>query len=427
VTKAHWQQFKQGDRCNVPACTLTLGPQTGVANCRRCGRLMCSQHCSHRLRLTPAAQASSRGVDCRVCEECYLRSTDSQRHHGPSRNLTMAFVHLRKRAVSTALLEGNRMEKRLEKLAAVYANASPAGSIILQLPRAKSLQAAEQSVVMWEDDSAVDACPFCHSPFGRLASRRHHCRLCGRVVCGRGSCSTSLSIPLPSDDGAGFSSEHCADVRTCKECEHIVIRHRDRAARMNQAPDALTVLYADVNAFMAQVEDALPTFNALAIRLNDSGSVATPDLPRAARIRRQLTAAFNSLDQTSKRILELPADTPTAKRLHLAIRRAVAQYLQLHMFPLTMLPKPERKVSSASSTTTMNTTEDEVSNQPVLEMPPTPPTAMSMSHHEKLESISVLRDQRERVKGYISEAQRDRRLDDAKSLQMSLNDLEAEL
>ncbi|KAJ1957357.1 carboxypeptidase Y-deficient, partial [Linderina pennispora] len=82
VTKAHWQQYKSGDRCNVPACTLVLTSQTGHANCRKCGRLMCSQHCSYRLNLAPTAQPSVRGTACRVCEECYQRATQSQ--SGPS-------------------------------------------------------------------------------------------------------------------------------------------------------------------------------------------------------------------------------------------------------------------------------------------------------------------------------------------------------
>ncbi|KAJ1965950.1 carboxypeptidase Y-deficient [Dipsacomyces acuminosporus] len=271
-------------------------------------------------------------------------------------------------------------------------------------------------------------------------------------------------------DGAGFSADRCVDVRACRECEHVVIRHRDRASRANRASDQLSLLYAEINKCMVQVEDILPTFNALAVRLHDAGLSNSPDLPRAARIRRQLTAAFNSLDQISKRILQLPAETPTAKRLHLSIRRAVAQYLQLHMFPLTMLPKPERRLSSASSTTSASTlgrtprTPTPLRNHSTMsslnsvdaggaedgsdglnneETVPESPASkhqsageseeqagspfVSMSHHEKLESISVLRDQRERVKGYINEAQRERRLDDAMSLQSSLKDLEAEL
>ncbi|KAJ2174085.1 hypothetical protein GGF45_004221 [Coemansia sp. RSA 551] len=50
-----------------------------------------------------------------------------------------------------------------------------------------------------------------------------------------------------------------------------------------------------------------------------------------------------------------------------------------------------------------------------------------MAVDEKMASLDVLRDQRQRVLGYISEAQKDRRLEDAMSLQTSLNDLDIEL
>ncbi|KAJ2306473.1 hypothetical protein IWW55_001434, partial [Coemansia sp. RSA 2706] len=51
----------------------------------------------------------------------------------------------------------------------------------------------------------------------------------------------------------------------------------------------------------------------------------------------------------------------------------------------------------------------------------------AMAAGEKLASLEVLRDQRQRVLGYISEAQKERRLEDAASLQASLTDLDVEL
>ncbi|KAK9463362.1 uncharacterized protein V1516DRAFT_697895 [Lipomyces oligophaga] len=45
----------------------------------------------------------------------------------------------------------------------------------------------------WQHDNEVSHCPYCHRAFG-LFFRRHHCRICGRVVCG--SCSNNF-IPFP--------------------------------------------------------------------------------------------------------------------------------------------------------------------------------------------------------------------------------------
>jgi rabenosyn-5 len=46
-----------------------------------------------------------------------------------------------------------------------------------------SSAAAEQRITPWQDDNAVSACPFCSTNFHPLTNRKHHCRLCGRVVC----------------------------------------------------------------------------------------------------------------------------------------------------------------------------------------------------------------------------------------------------
>ncbi|KAJ2319967.1 carboxypeptidase Y-deficient [Coemansia sp. RSA 2704] len=525
VTRAHWQQMRAGARCGEPACGAVLGSAAAVSavNCRCCGRLMCAQHSARRLRLSATAQVARRGALCRVCNDCAARAAGPTA--GQTRDHTRGFVHLRRRTVNVAVLEGNRIEKRLEKLALVHGERRQQTALVAAAAGARrALQEAEQSVVVWEDDAAAAACPFCERTFGRLATRRHHCRLCGRVVCARPGCSALLSVPLPRADGRGFSETERADIRACRECEHVVLRHRDRVARAAPQAVELSRLYAHIRASMARVEETLPTFNALAMRLRDGGAGTAPDLPRAARIRKQLTVAFGEMDQASKRVVALPAASTGDARLHGAIRRAVAQYLQLHMFPLTMLPKQPRRpprmlspdqtplriqmastsTSSAelvespaaslpSSISTVNidgikppsvgsdagsasfegTTANGSNDSPVREsaragssngaqraglassllayvIPAKPRSAAETQHDErirealaddpgkeqriaamaageKLASLEVLRDQRQRVLGYISEAQKERRLEDAASLQASLTDLDVEL
>ncbi|KAK0532848.1 carboxypeptidase Y-deficient [Tilletia horrida] len=59
-------------------------------------------------------------------------------------------------------------------------------------------RAAEQSIVKWQEDAEARKCPICTTPFS-LAVRKHHCRLCGRVVCA----SPHLTKPIfPNIPGA---------------------------------------------------------------------------------------------------------------------------------------------------------------------------------------------------------------------------------
>ena len=37
--------------------------------------------------------------------------------------------------------------------------------------------------VGWVTDSSVVACMNCDKPFGYLRPRRHHCRMCGNIIC----------------------------------------------------------------------------------------------------------------------------------------------------------------------------------------------------------------------------------------------------
>ncbi|WWC86709.1 uncharacterized protein L201_001586 [Kwoniella dendrophila CBS 6074] len=43
-------------------------------------------------------------------------------------------------------------------------------------------RAAEQAIVKWEDDNEVKKCRICESTFS-LSNRKHHCRLCGKIIC----------------------------------------------------------------------------------------------------------------------------------------------------------------------------------------------------------------------------------------------------
>lgn len=51
----------------------------------------------------------------------------------------------------------------------------------------------EQEVVPWVDEKMVRLCPSCSRSF-HLARRKHHCRLCGFVMCN--DCSYSLDLDI---------------------------------------------------------------------------------------------------------------------------------------------------------------------------------------------------------------------------------------
>ena len=99
-------------------------------------------------------------------------------------------------------MEVSRLEKRLTKLTQLLANPPPepnpnSGGLLWSISGARNQRKQlEQSIVTWEDDASVLRCPFCQQEFSTYTFRRHHCRLCGRVVCGDPITDCSQEIGL---------------------------------------------------------------------------------------------------------------------------------------------------------------------------------------------------------------------------------------
>jgi rabenosyn-5 len=149
-----------------------------------------------------------RGHWHRVCETCYKSREGYNDHAGVLLDQTAAFVAIRRKTVERQNLEVSRLEKRLTKLTRLLANPSEEsvanGGTVLSAPVATltgqktQRKLIEQSVVTWEDDATVLRCPFCKQEFGSWTFRRHHCRICGRVVCAdpQTGCSTEIGLNI---------------------------------------------------------------------------------------------------------------------------------------------------------------------------------------------------------------------------------------
>jgi rabenosyn-5 len=205
VTRAHWQKSGYNDLCTEPSCGKRLGAVNGSVNCRKCGRLFCEDHTMYQMKLSRSAQHEPvRGFWCRVCETCYKSREGYNDHNGITQDHTSSFMEMRRKIMDRKYLEISRLEKRLTKLTQLLANApedvtnggtlmAPVATLAGQKNQRKIL---EQSIVTWEDDASIVKCPFCQQEFGTWTFRRHHCRLCGKVVCAdpRTNCSSEVGL-----------------------------------------------------------------------------------------------------------------------------------------------------------------------------------------------------------------------------------------
>lgn len=196
----------------------------------------------YQIKLSRSAQHEPvRGFWCRVCETCFksregyndhngmpvpsrshvIRSilTDYTCHQAPARDHTQAFLATRRKTVDRAYLEVTRLEKRLTKLTQLLTNPpetdSSTGNFLWPVAILKNQRRQlEQKVVAWEDDALVTNCPYCKQTFSKLGVRKHHCRLCGKVVCGdtRTECSSEVGLEVTSRGYSLLSSNQCPEL-----------------------------------------------------------------------------------------------------------------------------------------------------------------------------------------------------------------------
>ncbi|MCO5565432.1 hypothetical protein L7F22_019105 [Adiantum nelumboides] len=229
---------------------------------------------------------------------------------------------------SRSELESQRLERRLEKLFALHYDDTPLfteeeayslapgwlpGTIRkarLQAEMEKRLRDEEMRIVNWEDDKSRKACSICTTPFS-FTVRKHHCRLCGRVVCA----SPHLSLPpgitgppsnteegkIPTEDQVKCSSLVVADdqtgtkikdvprwdeasskhldangrtrgIRICRECKETIL-HRQYMLDDGNLPGYVK-LYEALISLQKEIEQSLPEFQEMILGLQKHDAAA---------------------------------------------------------------------------------------------------------------------------------------------------------
>ena len=396
-----------------------------------------------------------RGIWCRVCETCYKSREGYIDHHGFERNHFDEFAKIRRKKVDRERMEVSRLEKRLTKLTQLLANPPPmeetqASGGWFGLSGAKNQRKAlEQSIITWEDDATVANCPFCQQEFSTYTFRRHHCRMCGRVVCGdpKTECSTEIGLNVAAGEIFAYvcrgSSSHIPDaqktekvtsqvsidVRMCKDCQHTLFARGDFERAMADPPKDQRS-YENLAQFERGIRLLLPRFHKLLQALQDPDKSPTPQqLTDATKVRKRLMDAFAQFDAVAKRIRDLPTDSPTQQKLQKAVYQQSYSFLSLHMLPLRSLPKilkhavPRGASNGAGALAAIKfndrSTGSVVSSSDV--------SAMESEEKELRERLIILEEQKFMVSEMVANATKHRRFDEVSSLQQNLEDLNKEI
>ncbi|KAK7180970.1 FYVE zinc finger [Paraphaeosphaeria sporulosa] len=448
VTRAHWQRPSYRDVCSDPMCgrpisaQMTLGGNNSAVNCRCCGKLFCEDHTMYQMRLSRQAKHDPvRGIWCRVCETCYKSRDGYNDHRGLDRDHFKGFADIRRKRVDREHMEVSRLEKRLTKLTQLLANPPPdesATSSFWPLSGVKNQRKAlEQSIITWEEDAKVSHCPFCQQEFSSYTFRRHHCRMCGRVVCGdpKTGCSSEIGLNIAASGNRTEKGEQMGvDIRMCKDCNHTLFSRSDFERELAQNPTDQRA-YENLTQFERGIRLLLPRFQKLLMALQDPDKPPSPQqLADATKVRKRLMDAFSQYDTAAKRIRDLPTESPTQAKLQRAVYQQAYNFLSTHMLPLRSLPRvlkhaaPQgfksngRQNGGALASIKYNDRQagSVVSSSSAV-------SALESEEKELRERLIILEEQKFMVSEMVANATKHRRFDEVTSLAQNLEDLNKEI
>uniref|UniRef100_A0A8C7YK28 Rabenosyn, RAB effector n=1 Tax=Oryzias sinensis TaxID=183150 RepID=A0A8C7YK28_9TELE len=292
---------------------------------------------------------------------------------GATRSHLDIFKKHRAARIDHYVIEVNKLIIRLEKLTSFDRVNSDSAKI----------RAIEKSVVSWVNDSDVPFCPDCGNKFN-IRNRRHHCRLCGSIMCRR--CMEFVPLPLaqkliygtrealcvPGSPGqsqtlpAGGGSSGMGSrrgsisslssvtsmleekddekIRCCHHCMDTLLKKQQKLDEKDHIPD-IVKLYERLRMCMVKVDEKAPDYIRMAESLN--AGETTYNLDTAGGLRLEVQKYYELIDALSKKILTLglkdePPPHPKALQLQKMIRYSATLFVQEKLLGLMSLPTKEK-------------------------------------------------------------------------------------
>ncbi|XP_068939973.1 rabenosyn-5 [Petaurus breviceps papuanus] len=265
------------------------------------------------------------------------------------------------------VVEVNKLIIRLEKLTAFDRTNTESAKV----------RAIEKSVVPWVNDQDVPFCPDCGNKFS-IRNRRHHCRLCGSIMCKK--CMELISLPLASkltsaSKEASLTSHTSPNqspnsvhgsrrgsissmssvssvldekdderIRCCGHCKDALLKREQQIDEKEHTPD-IVKLYEKLRICMEKVDQKAPEYIKMAASLN--AGETTYSLEHANDLRVEVQKVYELIDALSKKILTLglnqePQPHPRALQLQRMIRYSATLFVQEKLLGLMSLPTKEQ-------------------------------------------------------------------------------------
>lgn len=197
-------------------CIVEQCSSSATFSCPSCNQHYCSRHAGSTLMVAKLNSKgefdSTRGEYQRICVYCYWESRPGYRQDDlelEPKCHTEEFNKMRSLNIDKLELSMARIEKRLEKLSEYSQFSDGIGRV--------SFDEYCQRLIQWEEDDASDSCRLCSYTFS-LLNRRHHCRLCGKLICE--GCSSSLPVRVLNEQSSAVIM-----TRACSRCFNLLFKY----------------------------------------------------------------------------------------------------------------------------------------------------------------------------------------------------------
>ncbi|CAH0721973.1 unnamed protein product, partial [Brenthis ino] len=342
---------------------------------------------------------------------------------GGSRSSTDYFKAVRSARLERYATETNKLLIRLDKL-------------VCNMPSDPNQRKQhEQEVVPWLDGSSVKLCPNCAKAFN-LTRRKHHCRLCGSILCHDCSIFLDLNIAKTIVDPSAPSTSQAEEVneknglRLCEHCYNL-IELRKQVQENRNAKTTLMTAYEQMRSLMDQAQPAVAMYEKMCQSLFDGET--TYNLQDVNAMRGRIGKLAEGIDLLSKQIIALPAEPNTRQaKLQNAIRQAAAQYIKEDLLSLRKLPTEAQieevrkqryeRAQKQIQIEREKTERDRLWRDDVGERRKDEGES-SRTHHDEdnpiLEQMNIIR-------GYIKEARKELRFEEVAILETNLKELKKE-
>lgn len=432
IVTSHFKTFTGSCKCHH--CEKRLKKGDEVRNCHKCGELFCKRHCQNLIKLNRKGQYDpAKGSWCTCCYKCFSEKP-GYNDYGSVRDLTSTFSKLRASKNEDKQLQILQLENRLVRLidgiAAILR--SHEDTLLGNLVVNNQIWKYERTVTSWKDDNNALNCHICGKYFG-LTLRKHHCRLCGDIVCDSKSTNCSNRIPISNlvnaADDMSFTEareelkKQTTSIRICSTCTHNLYYARKFKKDRAQAPSPLlshceriqNISHSILN-LMTHLTTSLEHLE----RMRTAGQTPTQtSIDESTKTRTKLIRAVASYTQLARTVAAIVPCNNAEKKIQQSVRIASSIFINEKLVHMKTL-------SAATSTSADQANKSD--DLPVIKPSELVFNNLSIKEVKQFrEELMVLKEQKFLVETMMESAKKQRNFDESNTLSSNLQEIESRI